>query len=183
MLRRARSYLVDHPNAVTLTIFVLVIVHFIVSVRIPHAAPLALFVNVTGKGLPAAVSSLAVGVAGVAAMVGGFAGVVVVFGLSSDDARFREVRLKASTSLRRNWMSVVTAPLLAAFGSMIAAALATAIFVPAALWLLEICTLLAAHGALRLVVLLSELIRVVHAADDAHRSDADEVDTDDFLGD
>jgi len=182
MLRRARSYLVDHPSAVTLAIFILVLAHLIVATWISQVAPPALFVNVAAKALPAAVSSLAVGVASVAAMVGGFAGVVVVFGLSSDDERFRQVRLKASTSLRRNWMSVVTTPLFAAFGSMLAATLATAGFIPAALWLLELCTLLAAHGALRLVVLLSELVRVVHAADEAQKTQDDEIDTDEFLG-
>ncbi len=114
-------------------------------------------------------------------MVGGFAGVVVVFGLSSDDERFRKVRLKAATSLQRNWTSVVTTPLVAAFGALVAATLARATWIDGAAWVFELCVLLAAHGAVRLVVVLFELVKVVHNSDLATQREADTADTDDVL--
>lgn len=182
MLRRFASYVVDHPSFVTITLAVLVIAQFVIAkIWLPVISPSSLFHAVKATDLPASVSSLSIGVAGVAAMVGGFAGVVVVFGLSSNDARFRQVRIKASTSLRRNWMSIVTTPLAAAFGAVIAATLATATWTGAALWVLEVCVLLALHGALRLVVLLSELVKVVHAGDEGAQIEEDTVDSDDFL--
>jgi hypothetical protein len=184
MPRRFGSYVVDHPSFVTITLAVVVIAQFVLAkIWLPFIAPSSLFHAVKPIDLPTSVSSLAIGVAGVAAMVGGFAGVVVVFGLSSNDVRFRKVRVKASTSLRRNWMSIVTTPLAAAFGAVIAATLASATWTGAALWVLEVCVLLALHGALRLVVLLSELVKVVHAGDEAEEISANTIDVDAFLGD
>lgn len=183
-MRIAGGRLLDNPSAVTITLGAIVAVHFSVSrLWFPEISPSNLFFAVGADDLPNAISSLALGVAAVAAMVGGFAGVVVVFGLSNEDERFRLVRIKASTSLRRNWMSIVTTPLAAAFGAIIAAALATAWWTGAAVWILEACLLLAAHGAVRLVILLSELVRVVHYADEAAQQAANTVDEDEFFAD
>jgi len=183
LLRRLVAYVVDHPSFVTVALAVAVITHFAVAkIWIPELSPSSIFRSVTPGDLASSVASLSIGVAGVAAMVGGFAGVVVVFGLSSNDERFRQVRIKASTSLRRNWMSIITTPLAAAFGAVGAATIASATWTGAALWALEVCILLALHGALRLVVLLYELVRVVHASDEALQEDQETLeDTDDFL--
>ncbi|MFD4958428.1 hypothetical protein [Microbacterium sp. NPDC058389] len=165
--RRFFSYLLDHPSAVTCSLIGLVVLQWLLSwLWLPSLSPLQWTLDVPEADRPDAFASLATGVAGVAAMVGGFAGVVVVFGLSSNDERFRQVRIKASTSLRRNWTSIVTTPLFAAFGAMGAAALATSRHETMSLWVLEGCVLLAAHGAVRLVVLLSALVKVVHASDE-----------------
>ena len=186
-MRRVRgllSYLLDHPSIVTGGLLSLVLLQWLLSwLWLPWLSPLEWTLEVPEGERPAAFSALATGVAGVAAMVGGFAGVVVVFGLSSNDARFREVRLKASTSLRRNWTSIVTTPLFAAFGAIGSAALATSRHETSSLWVLEACVILAAHGALRLVVLLSALVKVVHASDEQTESPPEEsVSTDDFYG-
>ncbi len=176
--------LLDRPSAVTGILIAFVLTHFTVSrLWLPELSPASLFGAVDVQDLPSAISSLSLGVAAVAAMVGGFAGVVVVFGLSNEDDRFRLVRLNASTSLRRNWTSIVTTPLAAAFGAIVAAAAATASFTSAAIWILEICFLLAAHGAIRLVVLLNELVRVVHYADEAAQKSANTVDENEFFSD
>lgn len=176
--------LLDRPAAVTGILVAFVAAHVLVSlVWFPGLSPANLFASVDAQDLPTAISSLSLGVAAVAAMVGGFAGVVVVFGLSSDDERFRLVRLNASTSLRRNWTSIVTTPLAAAFGAILAASVATAGVAAAAIWILEACLLLAAHGAVRLVVLLNELVRVVHYADEATQKAANTVDDDEFFAD
>lgn len=183
-VRRLMSYLLDHPSVVTGGLLSLVVIQWLMSwAWLPWLSPLQWALEVPEADRPAAFSALATGVAGVAAMVGGFAGVVVVFGLSSNDARFREVRLKASTSLRRNWTSIVTTPLFAAFGAMGSAALATSRHETSSLWVLEACVVLAAHGALRLVVLLSALVKVVHASDEQIESPHEEaISTDEFYG-
>lgn len=183
-VRQFLSFLLDHPSVVTCGLIGLVILQWLLSwTWFPWLSPLQWALDVPEANRPDAFASLATGVAGVAAMVGGFAGVVVVFGLSSNDERFRQVRLKASTSLRRNWTSIVTTPLFAAFGAMGAAALATGRHETSSLWVLEACVLLAAHGALRLVVLLAALVKVVHASDEQNESPPEEtISTDTFYG-
>jgi len=177
-----RKYLVDHPSVVTLVLVGLVLAHYLFATYLwTEIQPLQFFNEVDSKTVDGSIANLSVSTAGVAAMVGGFAGVVVIFGLSSDDERFRKVRLKAATSLRRNWMSVVTTPLIAAFGALMSAAFASSGRTNVALWTLEICVLLAAHGATRLVIVLFELVKVVHASDDALQKKSDTVDTDEFL--
>ncbi|WP_130179053.1 hypothetical protein [Cryobacterium sp. SO1] len=166
-MRRIGDFLLDHPSVVTGSLIGMVLAQFVVSLWIPAVAVSAPFDGLGTERRQVAVSALALGVAGVAAMVGGFSGVVVLFGLSSIDQRFRTVRLMASTSLQRNWMSVVTTPLAAAFGSLLASALASAGATSVALWALEACVLLAAHGAIRLVVVLFELVKVVDESDAA----------------
>lgn len=186
-MRAAKSWFIENPKWITLIAVTFVVAHFAVTLLYPSAS-LALFLAIdeidTARQL---VLDLSLGMASVAAMVGGFAGVVVVFGLSSDDDRFREVRITASSSLKRNWSSVVTTPLFAAFIALIAAGVSIGGWPSVALWLLELCMLLAAHGAIRLVLVLSELVRVVHKSDeDALKGNSDEenpISTDDFLGD
>ncbi|WP_295823941.1 hypothetical protein [uncultured Microbacterium sp.] len=182
MGRKIGSFLLDHPGFVTVVIVVAVVAQVVVSFWVPVVSPGHIFLPLAEAERSTAVADLALGVAGVAAMVGGFAGVVVVFGLSSDDERFRKVRLKAATSLQRNWTSVVTTPLVAAFGALVAATLARATWIDGAAWVLELCVLLAAHGAVRLVVVLFELVKVVHNSDLATQRSSDTADTDDVLG-
>lgn len=183
-IRAIGGHLLDRPSTVTIVIAVVVAAQFAVSkLWLPFLSPSTFFAAVKPEQLPATIGSLALGVAAVAAMVGGFAGVVVVFGLSSEDERFRLVRINASTSLRSNWMSIVTTPLAAAFGAILAAGFATALWAGAAIWILEVCFLLAAHGAVRLVVLLNELVRVVHFADEAAQKAANTLKDDEFFED
>lgn len=181
--RTVGSFFVDHPAAVTWLLVLLVGIHYTIGQTVwPDASPHLLVEDLSSTDRRTALSDLAVGLAGVAAMVGGFAGVVVVFGLSSDDERFRVVRLRAVSSLRRNWTSVVTTPLVAAFGALIAAILASAGLTTASTWFLEICILFAAHGAVRLVVILGELVKVVHKSDQSVQARENQVDDDIFFG-
>ncbi|TFD92103.1 hypothetical protein E3T61_07295 [Cryobacterium lactosi] len=168
-LERLGSCLFDHPSIVTSSLIGTVIAQFVLALWFPLIAVTAPFDHLGTERREIAVSALSLGVAGVAAMVGGFAGVVVLFGLSSIDERFRTIRRAASSSIQRNWMSVVTTPLAAAFGSLIASAMASAGATSPALWVLEGSVLLAAHGAIRLVVVLHELVKVVNESDAAAR--------------
>lgn len=183
MLRKVRSTFTDQPGLVTSILLVLFFVQFwLAQSAIPELSPGYLLETSSITDPANAAMQVALGTATVAAMVGGFAGVVVVFGLSSDDERFREVRQKAASSLRRNWRSVVSTPLLAAFGSLVAASLAAFNQTTSSLWVLEACVLLAGHGAFRLVVVLFELVKVVHAADEAALHPKPPTDPDTFLG-
>jgi len=182
MSRRLQAGFVDHPTVVTGLLAALVAAQFtIAALWVPQMDLSLLFGQLPVADLRSTLTQLALGLAGVAAMVGGFAGVVVVFGLSSEDARFREVRMKAATSLRRNWTSVVTTPLVAAFGSLVAAGAAGIGVFGVSVWILEICLLLAAHGSVRLVIILRELVTVVHRADEAAQKPATFVDEDEFF--
>lgn len=182
-MKTVRSYLLDRPNVVTMLLVALIAAQLAVSMLwLPAASPGRLFDAIEPATRSTSIADLAIGVAGVAAMVGGFAGVVVVFGLSSNDERFRQVRLKAATSLSRNWMSVLTTPLIAAFGAIIAAAAATSGHTDAAVWMLELFVVLAAHGAVRLVIVLFELVKVVHNSDASSQQMTDTVDPDELLG-
>jgi hypothetical protein len=184
VVKRLLSTFVDHPTVVTTLLVGIVAVQFTVSALWLHDLDFSLFFSqLSANEQRSVLSQLALGLAGVAAMVGGFAGVVVVFGLSSEDARFREVRMKAATSLRRNWTSVVTTPLVAAFGALLAAAAAGAEAFGVCLWTIELCLLLAAHGAVRLVVILRELVKVVHRADEGATRHEQFVDEDEFFED
>lgn len=162
-----RTFWLDRPGLVTAVLLALVLAHWLLDRSVDLGiGPDRLVADLDDSIVGQLVSAVALGVAGVAAMVGGFAGVVVVFGLSSDDSRFRQVRLRSATSLRQNWTSVVTTPLVAAFGSLIAAGLSLQpTLASGAMWILEVCVVLAAHGAVRLVVVLRELVKVVAAAD------------------
>lgn len=111
---------------------------------------------------------LALGVASVAAMVGGFAGVVVVFGLGSEHDRFRLLRLAGQRRLRANWISVVLSSFAGAFGAVIASVVIVGFGVQPGIWTLEACLLLAAHGAVRLTALLAGLARIVDEGDQDH---------------
>lgn len=182
--RSIASVFVDHPSVVTILGIGLIAMQFVfAALWWPFLDPSQLFLCLPSAEQRSSVSSIATGLAGVAAMVGGFAGVVVVFGLSSEDERFRVVRLRAVSSLRKNWTSVVTTPLVAAFGALFAAAAASAGHPSLALWTLEVCVFLAGHGAVRLVVILRELVKVVHRADESARAGSSVLDTDEFFSD
>lgn len=110
--------------------------------------------------------ALHLGVVGAAAIVAGFAGVVVVFGLQSSGDRFSRFRLVAGESLRRNWTASISAGLVAAGLGLVAAVSA---YVPwlilAGPWLLEAALLLTLHAGIRLVYLLHLLSGVVREED------------------
>lgn len=149
------------------------------------AITLGLLVGVSFFGLPNYWSELAkspvaealtlyIGVAGAASLVAGFAGVVVVFGLSGTGHSIRVFRASAGQSLRANWLSVIgTGFSSAALG--FAAALMTVLqlrdFAP---WIMQIALVLLAHASVRMVWLMKLLIDNVKT-DDAQTLDAGNV--------
>ena len=164
-VRRVGGFFVNFPLALTILILALVIVHFLLAIVWPNlnvAAALAIS-DVTDPR--STLSALALGVAAVAAMVGGFAGVVVVFGLGSENDRFRLLRTKGGRRLRASWISVVLSSFAAAFGAVVSSVIVVASSIESGLWVLEFCLLVAAHAAIRLTALLAALTQIVDAVD------------------
>lgn len=114
---------------------------------------------------PALQSSLYLGLMGGAAILSGFAGVIVVFGLSATSDRFREFRVKGGKRLARNWASTCSSGLGAAALSLLAAILAFSPLFFAAPWLFELAILFVVHSGIRLTWLLRGLVKVVRFDD------------------
>ena len=156
-----RSKVQDHPLYVSLSIFAAVAAQAALTWlgQLPNmwAGTLAQEDSVT--------VTLFLGTAAAAAILAGFAGVVVVFGLTADGDRFRVFRLEAGKSLRGKWTSTSLAGFAAAGlspGAAIAVVNGPDVAAP---WLFELSLLLMAHGALRTVWILRELIVVVRNED------------------
>ncbi|MCW2904135.1 MAG: hypothetical protein JWO67_6400 [Streptosporangiaceae bacterium] len=109
--------------------------------------------------------TLHLGVAALAAMTAGFAGVVVVFGLTADAERFRQLRREGDHRLRATWVSVVSSSFLSAFVAVGAATAALANWVQPSVWATLVAVFLLAHAAVRLLWMLTALARVKHGDD------------------
>lgn len=112
-----------------------------------------------------AARSIYLGMLGPAAIVAGFAGVVVVFGLTATSDRFRTFRANAGDSLRRTWVSSSLSGFEAVALSVAAALFSVATFPLMAAYVFEASLLLLLHGSLRLVWILAQMIGIVRADD------------------
>lgn len=151
----------DHPIVITISAFVLVLVHLILALVGAIPNPWLSLQGTKDAGI-----AIYLGAASAAAIVAGFAGVVVIFGLTANSSRFRELRLKSGDSLSRNWTSASVSGFAAAGLSLFAAILAGLQFQIASPWIFEWSILLLVHGTLRIMWLLRSLMTVV-ATDDA----------------
>jgi hypothetical protein len=165
------GFLIDYPTAANALVLTLVIAHFYLAQTFPSWDVPGRLAAANGKTASLEdLTSIALGAASIAAMVGGFAGVVVIFGLGGEYDRFRVLRQKGGRRLRASWISVVLVSFTAAFGSLVAAIVCVAFTPYTGMWIFEASLLLAAHGAVRLTWLLSRLAILVDAADaDASR--------------
>jgi hypothetical protein len=156
-----RWNIVDQPYIVDLGLAVLVVVHAVVTILgwVPSAWTM---LAAASRGEQAA---LYLAVLGAAALLSGFAGVVVIFGLSGTTDRFRTFRVKAGPALARNWTSTSIAGFAGAGTALLAAILLYSPWASASPWLFELAVLLVAHSSTRLVWLLRGLIRLVQADD------------------
>lgn len=99
------------------------------------------------------------------AMMAGFAGVVVIFGLTSGSERFRRFRHRASGSLQRTWSTVSSAGFWSMGLGFSCLLLSAGNLDRTATWLLEVALLLLAHSSVRLIWILNVLVGIV-AVDD-----------------
>ncbi|WP_455834121.1 hypothetical protein [Pseudarthrobacter siccitolerans] len=151
----------DHPIYVSGSFGVLVMAHAYLSL---HGLIPNIWVGVLAKEASVSVT-LFLGTAAAAAILAGFAGVVVVFGLTAEGERFRAFRVTSGVRLRSNWTSTSLAGFTAA-GLSLASSICTVNGpVWLAPWLFELSLLLMFHGALRTVWILRSLVTVVRNQD------------------
>lgn len=161
-MRKVIGLLQDHPIVITCLAFVAVAVHW-------SLVTFGRLENTWGPLLTSTDSGIAIylGSASAAAIVAGFAGVVVVFGLTAGGSRFRQLRLEGSGSLTRNWTSASISGFAAAGLSLAAAVLSGIDLGVISPWLFEWSMLLLIHGTVRIMWLLRALMGVVYAEDAA----------------
>lgn len=101
----------------------------------------------------------------VAAIQSAFAGVIVVFGLSTQPSAFVVLRRKAGKALVDNWLSISNSGFLSAGVSL--TALLTLHMGAAKLspWFFEYAVFVCVHGIVRLLWLLKKLIEVIATVD------------------
>jgi len=157
----ARLNVVDHPALLDAIFLAVVGLH-------AAATAIGLMPNLWAPLAATDVSAQAglyLGFFGAAALVSSFAGVVVVFGLTPESLRFRRFRVNAGGSLARNWTWTSSVGF---FGAALALAASVAALSGGAWlapWFLEFAVFLVTHSAVRLVLLLKGLVKVVRADD------------------
>ncbi|MGP5484845.1 hypothetical protein ACTXMZ_17915 [Brachybacterium alimentarium] len=111
------------------------------------------------------VQAVYLGMLGPAAIVAGFAGVVVVFGITASSERFKKFRAQAGQSLRRTWVASSLSGFEAVAFAIAAALLSISGFTLMAAFAFEASLFLLLHGAIRLIWILSQMIGIVRADD------------------
>jgi len=161
-MERLKGFLRGQPFWIDGGIVVLVGLHFVASWldRIPNV-----WAALSDPKQQEAARAIYLGMLGPAAIVAGFAGVVVVFGLTAGSERFRMFRANAGDSLRRTWVSSSLSGF-EAVGLSVAAALLSVSGLPLlAAYVFEASLLILLHGSLRLVWILAQMIGIVRADD------------------
>lgn len=181
-MRAIGGLFANYPLFVSAVIVATVTVHFIASQSLPVLNVAAALSDTVAGDAQDTLTSLSLGVAGVSAMVGGFAGVVVVFGLGSENDRFRLLRRTGARRLRANWISVVLSSFLGAFGAIVSAVIVVGFGTEPGMWVLEVCLLFTAHAAVRLTCLLAGLAGIVDSQDEDEVRAKRTVPTQDVLG-
>ncbi|WP_432854840.1 hypothetical protein ACQPXB_21050 [Amycolatopsis sp. CA-161197] len=154
--------LVDHSALVAFGLTVVVAAHAVSTVFWGSLNPyksLAIDAN-TGTAV-----TLYLGAAAAAAIVAGFAGVVIVFTIGSEVDRIQRFRFKSGETLQFAWMAVVAEPFAATMLGVLAAMIQVTSGKQVAPWFFELGLAFLIHGALLLLKLLRELVQIVHAQD------------------
>lgn len=159
----------DRPGPLTLLATVAVVAHAWVAQSLDRAD---IWKALRCDPSPSHEIDVYLGVSGVAAFAGGFAGVVIVFALSSDSPVFRRFRILGFRSLRRNSRSVILNCFVAAGLGVGAAVLAASGERSLAAWAFELACVLLVLATARMLWLLHNLLDLVGADD--NRVDAKE---------
>lgn len=177
-VEKIKAFVQDRPTLLTLLFTLLVGLHCFLTGR--GLAP-NLWDSLIGDTTN--IITLAVGLASGGAILAGFAGVIVIHGLSASSPRFREYRLKAGKSLHANWASISSAGFIAAGVSMVAAVVAFTPFIWWSPWLMEFAAILSIHGVVRLLWLLRTLFKLQADDDKDQYSAANKAPLDKIFGD
>ncbi|MBF6446567.1 hypothetical protein IU429_02680 [Nocardia elegans] len=122
--------------------------------------------------------TLYLGAAAAAAIVAGFAGVVIVFAIGSTSRRVRIFRFRAGEALQGAWIAVVAEPFAATLLGFIAAIVQLTSGRQIAPWFFELALALLAHGGVLLLWILNHLMEIVYADDVEADSKDREISTD-----
>ncbi|WP_341266924.1 hypothetical protein [Gordonia malaquae] len=125
---------------------------------------------------------VAVGIASTAAVVAGFAGVVVAYGMSSDRPVIIRFRYDVGPTLKKNWMSVIGGSFASAFGGLTGAALFAAALGAIGTWICIAASAVLLHSVGRCLFLFSLLLDVIAAGDERDRSTERTVPVDQAVG-
>lgn len=166
-MKRVRRFVREEPFKVDALLALIVVAHAAFSL-------LGLMPNIwaalTGAGNRGEAQAIYLAILGPASIVAGFAGVVVVFGLSAGSSRFRKFRSHAGASLKRTWVASTLSGFVAAALCILASIVNLTDWASGAPFLLELSLFILAHGAIRLVWILSEMIGITRV-DDAKATD------------
>lgn len=123
-----------------------------------------------------------VGLSAAAAIAAGFAGVVIVFGLTSQSPVFVRFRQKAGARMRGNWISIISSAFSAAGLGLGAAVAAIAGWSSAGIVMCELGAALLIHSAIRTVWVLLVMIDLVEIDDLAQERASNTVDPASIIG-
>jgi hypothetical protein len=160
--RAVKALAQDRPSLVNAVLGVLVAVYWAACHWLPDQNIARILDRTATNG---EITTLHVGVVAFGVTTAGFAGVVVVFGLTADAERFRRLRREGGDRLRATWVSVVSLSFLSAFVAVGAAIAALADWVQPSVWAILVAVLLLAHASLRLLWMLTSLARVKQGDD------------------
>jgi hypothetical protein len=173
--KRIGAILRDWPGVTTGCLAGIVVVHSLVAKYANWPWMLKSYITETGASAvdSQVASAVYLGLSAIAAISAGFAGVIIVFGLTSESKVFRDFRRASGERLSVNWTSVIASAFLSSASSL-AAALAQLLDRPfVANMLFEFGCLLLLHSAVRSVWVLRLLLRLV-SVDDRKRIGAEQ---------
>lgn len=165
------NFLGDRPGWITVILTVFVAAHAVLAGRYPWLDPFKAL-RPADKDATSVAVALYLGTAGAAAIIAGFAGVILVFVVGSPSPRVRAFRDSSGRPLQKTWTSVIAEPFAATLFGVIAATTQTTSGRVVAPWLFELSVVLLTHVALRLLWLLRSLVALVGAED--HEATRDE---------
>lgn len=160
MMKTIVGKLKDRPLVANLMILILVAIHWYV------------FPNTWDSLIcsePSEITTIYSTVLSVAAIQSAFAGVIVVFGLSTQPSAFTELRRQSGKALVDNWLSISYSGFLSAGISLIALLLLHMGGARQSVWAFELAVLICAHCVARLLWLLRKLIQVISSVDLAEK--------------
>lgn len=161
-MKRVHDFLREQPFRIDALLAGIVVVH--ATLTFLGLSP-NFWAALSGPQNLADAQAIYLAILGPASIVAGFAGVVVVFGLSAGSARFRKFRSQAGQSLKRTWVASTLSGFVAAALCIVASVLNLTDWSPGAPFILELALLILSHGALRLIWILSEMIGITRADD------------------
>ena len=161
----SKKYIADYPSLTTIACLVLPAIGWFVY----NKADWQIFIGEVDHGL---VGAIYLGLGGVAAICGGFAGVIIVFGLTPSSDLFRRFRINAGERMSANWISIMANAFLAAGVAIAAAVLEVINCHTIGGFVFGAGCLLLLHSSLRSIWILRNLLTLVRNDDRTARNEA-----------